>query len=138
MAGNSTPIFSRVGTVGWGSSALTAANTAMDGTGTVLTIFAADATNGGYVRNLRAKAAGTNIATVARIFINNGSTNATAANNILIDELALPATVASNSANTTTMDLPLAIALDPGFVINVAIGTAVSAGWYFSVFGGKY
>ena len=70
MAANNNPIFTAAPDVQW-AAALTAANTAKDGTGTVATVFAADATNGGYVHKLVARAAGTNVATVLRVFVNN-------------------------------------------------------------------
>lgn len=72
MAGNANPIFSRVGDVE-GSSTLTTA--AADYTGLSLnnaTVYVADATNGSYVEKLRFKAIGTNTASVARIYVNNG------------------------------------------------------------------
>src|SRR4051812_17212374 len=93
MAVNITPIYSKVGDIQWAT--ILTANTAKDGTGTVVTIFVADATNGGRVERVRARALGTNVATVLRIFINNGSTNATAANNTLWAEATLPATTLS-------------------------------------------
>lgn len=147
MAANTSQIFSKVGQIGW--CVLTAANTAMDGTGTVGTAFTADATNGGRVERLRCMAAGTNVATVARVFVNNGSTNATAGNNTLIAEIALPATTASNSAEVNALvpiELPifsgdnsaLPMVLPPGYKILVVLGTAVSAGWAFTAFGGSY
>lgn len=137
MPANTQPIFSRLGDVQW-NTAITAANTAMDGTGTVVTVFTADATNGGYVNYIKFKAAGTNVATVARIFVNNGSTNATAANNALIGEVTLAATTGSNSSGLTEYTYPLNFALPPGYKINVALGTAVVSGWIPSVVGGKY
>jgi hypothetical protein len=72
MAGNITPIFSRVAQIQGGNILTTAA---ADYTGQGINnkvIFTADATNGGYVQRLRFKALGTNGATVARIFINDG------------------------------------------------------------------
>lgn len=138
MAANTLPIFIKQGQIEWGTSALTTANTAKDGTGTVLTVFTADATEGSYAYKLRARPAGTNVATVLRIFINNGSTNATAANNILFDEITLPATTLSEVAALAMYEVPLNIALPPGYKINVTIGTTVSAGYYVSVVGGKY
>ena len=138
MPANTDPIYSRLADVQWGTTAITTANTAKDGTGTVLTVFTADATNGGYVQRIRFRAAGTNVATVARVFINNGSTNSTAANNILWDEITLSATTLSEVAALATYELPLNFALPPGYKINVTIGTTVSAGYYVSVIGGKY
>lgn len=142
MAGNIDPIFSKVGDIQWCS--LTAANTAMDGTGTVGTAFTADATNGGRVERLRCKALGTNVATVLRVFVNNGSTNTTAANNTLIAEITLPATTASNVALLNLQELPsltdtiFPLVLPIGYKLLVALGTAVSAGWQMTAVGGKY
>lgn len=138
MAANTQPIFTRLGDVQWGTTTVATANTAKDGTGTVLTAFTADATNGGFVQRIRFRAAGTNIATVARVFINNGSTNATALNNILWDEITLSATTLSEVAALQTYELPLNFALPLGYKLNVTIGTTVAAGYYVSVIGGKY
>jgi len=138
MAANTAPIFSLLGDIQWGTTPITTLNTAKDETGTVLTCFTADATNGGFVQRIRFRAAGTNIATVARVFINNGSTNATAANNILFDEITLAATTLSETAALAVYELPLNFALPPGYKLNVTIGTTVAAGYYVTVIGGKY
>lgn len=138
MAANTQPIFSVAGDVEWGATALTTQNTAKDGTGTVLTVFNADATNGGFVQRIRFRAAGTNIATVARVFINNGSSNTTPANNILYDEITLAATTLSEVAALAVYELPLNFALPAGYKLNVTLGTTVAAGYYVSVIGGRY
>jgi hypothetical protein len=138
MPANSDPIYSRVGDVQWGTTALTAANTAKDGTGTTLLVFTADSTNGGFVQKLRIRAAGTNVASVARIFINNGSSSATPANNILFDEISLPATTISEVAALANLEVPLNFALPAGYTIRIAQGTAVAAGYYYTCVGGKY
>ena len=138
MAANTSPIFSLLGDVQWGATAITTANVAKDGTGTVLTSFTADATNGGFVQRIRFRAAGTNVATVARVFINNGSTNATAANNVLWDEITLAATTLSETSALAVYELPLNFALPPGYKLNITLGTTVAAGYYVSVIGGKY
>ncbi len=138
MPANTQPIFSSLGDIQWGSTAITTANTAKDGTGTVLTVFTADATNGGFVQRIRFRSAGTNIATVARVFINNGSANSTPANNILYDEITLPSTTLSEVAALAVFELPLNFALPPGDKLNVTLGTTVAAGYYVSVIGGKY
>jgi hypothetical protein len=137
MAANTAPIFSISGDIEWGATALTTQNTAKDGTGTVLTVFTADA-NGAFVQRIRFRAAGTNIATVARIFINNGSANSTPANNILYDEITLAATTLSEVAALPVYELPLNFALPPGYVLNVTLGTTVASGYFVSVIGGKY
>ena len=97
MPGNTSPIFSKVARVEW-ASGITAANSAKDGTGTVDTVFTADATNGSYLQKLGVRPRGTNVASVLRVFLNNGASNATAANNVLIAELSLPATTLSEVA----------------------------------------
>lgn len=117
---------------------VTAANTAADGTGTVVTIFTADATNGGFCGMIKLKPLGTNVASVARFFINNGSTNATATNNALIGELSLPATTVSQTAALIELGYPVMQALQAGYKINMTIGTAVAAGWIASVDAGSY
>ena len=138
MAANNNPIFTLLGDIQWAAAALATANTAKDGTGTVTTAFTADATNGGFVHKIIARPIGTNVATVLRVFINNGSTNATAANNILYTELTLPAITLSEVAAQPAYEMPLNFALPPGYKINCPIGTAVAAGYYLSVIGGKY
>jgi hypothetical protein len=137
MATNIDPIFTGTPDWQWGS-AVTAVNTAMDGTGTVTTIFTADATNGGFCGEIGLKPLGTNVPSVARFFINNGLTNATAANNALIDEVTLPATTSSATAALIRLALPIQDAMKAGHRILMTIGTAVAAGWIANAKGGSY
>lgn len=137
MTANTNPIFSLIGDIQWGA-AITAANTAKDGTGTVTTLFTADATNGGYVDKVRIRPAGTNVATVLRLFINNGSTNATAGNNTLFDEISIAATTNTETAAIAGTEIPLGFALPPGYKLNATLGTAVAGGIAATVIGGKY
>ena len=138
MAANTNPIYSRTADIQWPTTAIATANTAKDGTGTVHTVFTADATEGGWVGVLVARAAGTNVATVLRVFINNGSSNAPPGNNILRHELTLPATTLSEVAQLAPYEMPLNINLPAGYKINCTIGTTVAAGYYLSINGGKY
>jgi hypothetical protein len=72
MAANNDPIYSRRGSITRTALLKTAA---ADYTGISpynKEVFAADATNGSYLQRLRFKAAGTNVATVARIYLNDG------------------------------------------------------------------
>lgn len=159
-APNTSQIVSRVAVIG--SCKLQAANTATDGTGTLDaagtattttghlgTLFAADATNGGRVERLRFMSEGTNVGTIARIFINNNSSNGTATNNTLIAEVVLPATTASNSAEINPLvpiDLPMPTGdncafpcvLPPNYKLMVCLGTAVASFWDVTAFGGAY
>ena len=138
MVANAIPRFPERADIAWGTTALATANTAKDGTGTVLTVFTADATDGSWVRSMVWQPAGTNIATVGRIFINNGSTNATPANNIYYGQLTLPATTNSETAALFAPVFPLGIWLPPGYKLNCTVGTTVASGYYITVVGGDY
>lgn len=138
MAANTSPIYSRTADIQWSAAAITAANTAKDGTGTVVTVFTADATEGGFVQKIRACPLGTNVVSVLRLFINNGSTNATPANNSLFAEISLPAITLSEVAGQLPLEIPLNIPLPAGYKLNCTIGTAVAAGWQVTAVGGKY
>ena len=137
MPANFQPIFTLTPDVAWGPTALTTANTAKDGTGTVLTVFTAGA-EGSYVQRIRFRPSGTAVQTVARVFINNGSTNATAANNVLWDEITIAATTLSETTAQSTFEIPLNYALPAGYKLNVTIGTTIAAGLYVSTIGGDY
>jgi hypothetical protein len=138
MAANTLPIFGRLPHIGWVNNAL-AANTAKDAaSGTVYTAFTADATNGSFVESIRFRARGTNVATVARIFINNGGVTTTAANNVLFHEVTLPATTLSEIAALAPIALPINVALPPGYRILITLGTAVAAGYDVAVTGADY
>ena len=136
MAANQNPIFLLTPIMAWGS--LLAANTAMDGTGTVLTVFTADAVNGGYLERIRFRPLGTNAASLARIFLNNGLTNVTVANNSLIDDILLPVSTLSQTAQQLGVDWFLNRQIPVGYKLNVTLATAVAAGWQMSSMGGNY
>lgn len=137
MPANQTPIFSKVAHMEW-ANGITAANTAKDGTGTVDTVFTADATNGSYLQKLVVRPRGTNVASVMRVFLNNGSSNATAANNALIGEVSLIATVNTETAAIAGTELPLNIPVPPGYRVTVTLGTAVAGGYVVTAMGGDY
>jgi hypothetical protein len=141
MPANNQPIFTRLADIQWTVSAMTVANTTTDLTaGTIYLAFSADSTNGGYVQRIRFRTLGSNSnATVARVWVNNGLTTATAANNVLFDEITLPTTTVSQVAAQANYELPLNFALPAGYGIYITLGTApTSAGWEATVIGGKY
>lgn len=135
---NTAPIYPKGPHVEWGTTVITAANTAKDGTGTTNLIFTADAANGSYVEKIIFKPAGTNIQTVARLFLNNGGSPATPANNILIKEYTLPATTLSETTSQQEYEFALNMPIPAGYELMVVLGTAVAAGYYVSIFGGDY
>lgn len=139
MAANTAPIYARTPDNQWPSSPiLTTANTAKDGTGTVATVFTADATEGSVLQRIVVRPTGTNVASVLRVFLNNGGSNATAGNNVLIDEIGLPATTLIETAAMTGLDKTYNLPMKPGYKINVTLGTTVAAGWAVSAHGGHY
>lgn len=137
MAAGTSPIFLSAPKVSWVTTGVNA-NTALDGTGTVATAFTADATNGGQITNIYLNHLGTNVATVVRFFINNGSTNATALNNTLVHEETMAANTLSQTAASIPILWPANIVLAPGYKLNVTIGTAIAAGIQVTCVGGAY
>lgn len=143
MAVNIDPIYSIAGNVtnnnATGMNQLVTAQSA-DYTGVSANaskVFTAGA-NGSFVQRIRFKAGGTNTASVARIYINNGTDHTTATNNQFYGEISLPGTTAIITAATVEIDYPLGFALPAGFQIWFGLATAVAAGWVASVIGGNY
>ena len=144
MPANTTPIFPLTPKCSWGK--VLTANTAKDGTGTVVTVFTAGA-NGSRIDQIKVRALGTNVATVIRFFINNGSDPTTATNNTLIHEKTIAATTLSETSELADTDVLIAKGdsyvvpipyLPAGCKINVTIGTTVAAGLQVTVHGGDY
>ena len=97
--------------------------------------------DGARMERLKFTPTGTNVQSVARIYVNNGATNATATNNTLIGELSLPATTASSVAALISPEFVMpggAMALPGGFKIYVGLATAVAAGWVVTPICGQY
>jgi len=139
MAANIQPIYSKIADIQWSTDTVQSANTTTNLTsGTIYPIFTADTTNGGYVQRVRFRPLGSNAATVARVWINNGSTTATADNNTLWDEIAIALTTVSQTAAQATYELPLNFPLPPSYRLYITLGTVVAAGFDVTVIGGKY
>lgn len=136
MTANTSPIFSLTPNIGMTSAVATASATYTGTSGTSV-LYTAGA-NGSYVRSILAEAAGTNIATVLRIWINNGSTSGTATNNVLSLQFSLPATTATNTAATAHIEIPVNIQLPVGYTLIAAVATTVASGWYLTTLGGDY
>jgi hypothetical protein len=139
---NTDPIFSKVGDIQWAVN-MTAANNTIDiTTGTTYTVATADATNGGYFRELRLKVnpSQSSAATVLRVWINNGSAVGTDTNSTLYGELGVPATTTSAVNAQPDFIYPLGFALPAGYKIIVTLGTAPggSAEFMCMAIGGKY
>lgn len=143
MAANTTPIYSKAGQI-YFSALLQTANTAKDGTGATQLIFTAGA-DGARVERIRIKPVGTNVATVVRIFINNGSDPASAANNVLYAEKTIAANTLSETAESVLNELPtitdttaFPLVLPPLYRLYATIGTTVAAGIRITAIGSTY
>ena len=141
MALNTTPIYSGVGDIQWGSTALVNANPSYEASGSgAVTVFTASA-SGSFVQRVRFKASGSTIATVARLFIGNTAAPSvlSGSNVALFDEITLPATTSGSAAATAVYELPMNIALPANYRILATTATAqVQGGWYVSAVGGSY
>lgn len=136
-AANTQPIFPLTPNVSFVTPSLTA-NTATDGTGTVSTLFTAGS-NGARVDRVRMVPLGTNASCKAYIFINNGSTTATAANNALLLDVPMGTSTASNTALIgTPFEFLIALALPATYLLTCVHTVTVVSGWNFKAFGGNY
>lgn len=150
MPANIDPVYSKGGKLANGGTSTTfrtsasTANTAFNGTGTLDTdiweAFTADATNGSFLRSIVAKitSTGVGVASVLRLFINNGSTNATATNNALYKEMTITAITATQTAATPDFEIPCNIMLPAGYRILYTFGTAPVNTWMVFGVGGDY
>lgn len=116
---------------------ITTANTALDGTGTTDLILTAGA-SGTFLRRIIARHRGTNVATVLRIFRNNGSDPTVAANNALIGERTIAANTLSQVAESTNFEIFFNLPLANAERIYATIGTAVAGGVVVSVDAGDF
>lgn len=142
LAASTSPAFASTPPSNFTPGSLTAANTATDGTGTVLLLATAPATasGGSVVERIRCMHLGTNVASVVRVFLNNGSTPTVAGNNALIAEKTMPANTVSQTVESIAQDVFLNQVLKANAStperIYVTIGTAVAAGIKFAAIGG--
>jgi len=117
------------------STALTSTK-AFDGTdtaGTALALVYTVGANGGTVEKVIARysgtagaaPSGTSNATALRVWINNGSTNTTATNNLLVADIPVPAWTPSAVAANGGFEIPLFLKLPAGYKVYVGTPTAM-------------
>lgn len=114
-----------------GRCTLTAANTNLDGTGTLITCFTAGA-NGSRLHRIVIVPIGANVATLLRLFTSDG------ANARLWKEIELPVTQASNTAKQSSEEILVEENFPTGWSVQACLATAVSSGWQLTSFGGNY
>jgi len=160
MAVTATPVFTQTPNVGALNAILSTAMTntkAFDGTqatGTAMVLVFTAGADGSRIDQVMCRlsstnagtASGTSSATVVRFWINNGSANTTATNNIFLGEVAVPATSVTALGTTQLTTYPLTLPLN-GLNIpasyQIYAGTTVAVGGTaiaiaVSAFGGNY
>jgi hypothetical protein len=141
MAANTIPIYSKGGRLSWVS--ITTAVAALTGVGA--TLFFTAGTDGSRVERVRARHLGTNVATVLRIFLNNGSDPATASNNALIAEKTIAANTLSQAAESVLHEFPTVtdptafpMVLPAGYRLYCTVGTTIASGLEVTAVAGDY
>jgi hypothetical protein len=143
MAANTNPVYTKKGnlTANGGTTMVAGMVTATgDYTGASanhVLAFTAGA-DGAYIKKIKFVATGTNTASVARIYLNNGSANTSAGNNQFIGQVSLPATTAINTAATAETEYNLEMMIPATFRIYIGLGTTVAASWIPTCVGGDY
>lgn len=143
MAANTLPVFTKKGNLtANGSTTMVAgmvtATADLTGVSANHVLAHTAGADGSYIKRIRFKATGTNTATVARIYLNNGSTNVTATNNQFIGEVTLPATTLNNAGATAEVDYPMEMMIPATFRIYIGLGTTVAASWIPTCIAGDY
>ncbi|MGL6123761.1 MAG: hypothetical protein ACRC1W_12255 [Shewanella sp.] len=141
MPANTVPIFTLTPNIAFANLLAVNANTALDGTGTVSTVFTAGA-DGSMVNSIIVKSnttTATSAAGTLRIWINNGAVTSTATNNTLVREYVLTANTANATSATLNYEFPLNFQLPAGFRIICTVATmAASTSWQFTCLGANY
>lgn len=127
MAANLAPTFVLTPNVTISNSAT--ANTAIDGTGTLVTGFTAGS-NGSRVERIRVKCAATSAAGLVNIFIFDGT------NNRLLTSIAVTAATSSVTVATFESVVTLGIVLPTGFLLKFA--TTIAQSTNFCAEGGDF
>jgi len=160
MAVTATPVFTQTVNVGALNAIVSTAMTntsAFDGTqaaGTAMALVFTAGSDGSRIDQVMcrlastngATASGTSAATVVRFWINNGSANTTAGNNIFLGEVAIPATAVTALGTTALTTYPLTLptnGLNLPQTYRIYAGTTVAVGGTniaiaISAFGGNY
>ena len=121
----------------FGSATLVGANTNHDGTGANAATALAAREETEYVKEVRFQSLGTNAATAARIWLNNGGDRDIAKNNRLLAELTLAATTSTETAGLDAEIATIEEWIPAGYRLHATIGTAGTAGWHVLTVGGE-
>lgn len=142
MPANTSPIFTLTPKSFFSDAVIATANTTADLTSGTIYLLATAGASGSrfdrlYLQPL-GNAAQNNVATVLRLWLNNGSTTATAANNRFFLDMTLPATTGSITASVPAVTLQLDMTVEAAFRLYATLGTTVAQGYHGVVEGGNY
>ncbi|CAB4240967.1 hypothetical protein UFOVP23_46 [uncultured Caudovirales phage] len=141
---NTSPIYTLPTGPSWGT--VTTADNTQDGTsGNTIVCFTAGA-NGGYLQKVICQPISTSgstatFAAAIRVYLNNGSTPGTAANNVLIREFSAPALNVNVASQTGTLavEIPFNIQIAAAYVIYVGVTSfQTNTAWKVYGVGGSY
>ena len=140
MPANTSPLFPITPNNGAFNVVLTTGANNYDGTNANAALVYTAGANGSQVEKVTAKAIGiSNVATVLRLFLNNGTgANSSAANNIFFCEFTLAATTGAANAQTQAYEFPINKTIAAGAKIYALLGTTVAGGYAVSVDGGDF
>ncbi|MGL5936365.1 MAG: hypothetical protein ACRCZI_12190, partial [Cetobacterium sp.] len=140
MAANNAPRYTGMSDF-QGSITVTAANTSKDLTSGTINLLYTAPTDGALVTGVLAMPLGTNVATVARLFLNNGGATGTADNQVMVHQVSLPATTNSETAALLPVWIPIPRQfqdIKATHRLYVLLGTTVTAGWEFAAAASKF
>jgi hypothetical protein len=143
LAANNNPVFTKKGnlTANGGttmSAGMVTATADFTGVSANHVLAHTSGADGSYIKRIKFVATGTCVASVVRIYLNNGSTNTTATNNQFIGQLSLPAITTSNTTATAEPEYPLEMMIPATFRIYCGLGTTVAASWIPTCVAGDY
>jgi len=122
----------------WHDAVITAANEDMDGTGTV-TFIGKPVDEDIFVDQIFGRPIGANVASLARLWVNNGDSHETAANNTFLTEKELPSTLALDHDVAYVPQVVITrLELPANHRLLITLGTAVTAGWRFTALTGDH
>lgn len=133
MAANTSPIFIGSPHVEGATTGVNA-NTALDGSGTITTVFTADATDGSRIENVYLTHLGSNVATVVRFFVDRTGSGSWK----LIHEETMAANTLSQVAASVGVIWNAQLLLQAGGKLGVTIGTAIASGIMVECVGGDF
>jgi hypothetical protein len=136
MAANTIPITPK--TPFAGLATLYNGDATYNGTSAYAQTLVTAGVDGARLDRIKIKSLGTNVATKLMLYLNNGSTPATATNNTLWAEVALAATTASTTAALPDIEIALSMPIPAGYKLMAQLTTTVALGYSVTLLGGHY